>query len=700
MADRAGLEVRNREKFNGFAPGRRIEEDGDVLVIHGVPAGRMILDQPSLVGKPEQDEAQFHAIQWVSQTSVGIPLRSWVIQDAMLWLATGDPDESANLARLAWAKDDCLHILQRRYPIALAQEQAQFTRAACLELPQAEADALRNKVATCDFSGLMKHQWVGVQAICDRKEVLLCDEQGLGKTVEILVGLEVTQAFPAVVLAPATALLNWRDEAARWLPHRRVAVLGAGVSKRDAGVDPAGADLILLNYESFAKHAAGVLSTLQLGAIVADEAQYLKGHDSQRTKSVKDFLRHHAPTARVICATGTPVMNRPSELLTLLTLMPGTLAALGGFGRFASRYCRATLFSTGGFMSQKVWDYGGAANLEEIARRLRECGSFVRRSKAQVLPDLAPKLRSVVAVEISNRTEYRQVCEGTGEWLKAHNKPNPRKAARRQHFSAGRESDDAELSALEALADWYGWGADEIDSMSFDDGGRADALRQMGVLRQLAGVGKIPAALRWITERVKDEKLVVFAFHREVQDALAAALQEYKPLTITGDMTVGARRTAIQQFQTDPAARLIVCSLKAAQTAITLTSARSALMVELDWTPSALEQAEDRIHRISQTCQVEITYLHASDTLDDRMVELIDAKRKKISVLNAVAAPAVAAPHGFRKDGQPRKRPAGPGRKALPADERLQRQRASKAGWQARNAVYMRDYMRERRRKA
>jgi superfamily II DNA/RNA helicase len=214
----------------------------------------------------------------------------------------------------------------------------------------------------------------------------------------------------------------------------------------------------------------------------------------------------------------------------------------------------------------------------------------------------------------------------------------------------------------------------------------------MGALRQLAGIGKIPAAVEWMRKRVKDEKLVVFAFHVEVQERLAEALAPDSPLSITGEMSLKARRDAIQRFQSDPASRVIVCSLTAAQTAITLTAARRVLMVELDWTPSALEQAEDRVHRIGQTAQVEITYLRATGTLDDRMAAILAGKREAIATLAAAAAP-----FGYRKDGAPRKQPPGPGRPRLDPATRAARRKTSKAVWQASHPDWMREYMRKRR---
>jgi superfamily II DNA/RNA helicase len=177
-----------------------------------------------------------------------------------------------------------------------------------------------------------------------------------------------------------------------------------------------------------------------------------------------------------------------------------------------------------------------------------------------------------------------------------------------------------------------------------------------------------------------------------VQEALFDGLREFSPLAITGDMSAKSRREAIRSFQDDPEVRIIICSLKAAQTAITLTAARRALLVELDWTPSSLEQAEDRIHRIGQAGQVVITYLVARETLDERMAAVLGTKREKIKIVAGSNAP-----FGYRNDGSARKQRPGPGRPRVAPEIQTVRRKASKATWQACNLDYFRDYMRKRR---
>lgn len=685
IAVRYGLKLKKHEGWEQLLSTRSVECRDGLLLIHGVNAGQITRSFPDRIGKPEVDETVFKAVHRVADLSIAIPLKSWIIRPALLWLTSLDKRDQ-NLARLSWARDAVSRILGDAdvYAKCLQDERANYSRASAISLPQDARATIAATLPTEVVNRLMPHQWVAIQVLLDSPQAFLADQQGLGKTIEILAALESARAFPAIVLAPATALLNWRDEITSWLPHRKVSVLGGGIGKRDQGVALSSADVVIINYESFSNNADS-LAALRPQALVADEAQYLKGHDSVRTKAVKKFCKT-SRVKRIIAATGTPIMNRPSELLTLLTLLPDLLNELGGFDRFASRYCQATLH---GSRSRSWWVYSGAANLGELSNRLRETGRFVRREKAFVLPELVAKRREFQEVEISNRSEYSQAADDFKNWLKIQISIY----GRNRHKTQSLDDDAGEASQLELAAAELGFTASEIAALQLDREERAEGIRRMTALRQLAGVGKVQAAVQWIQQTVKDEKLIVFAHHREVQDALVAALTSSsgEPLAINSEMTAKARRESILSFQNDPSARIIVCSLKAAQTAITLTAAQRVLMVELDWTPGSLEQAEDRAHRIGQLGQVNVTYLCAAGTLDDRMEVILAEKRVKIDAITS------SAPYGYRKDGAPRQQLPGPGRPRLDPVTRAERRKSSKSGWQARNTEYMRDYMRTRR---
>lgn len=154
---------------------------------------------------------------------------------------------------------------------------------------------------------------------------------------------------------------------------------------------------------------------------------------------------------------------------------------------------------------------------------------------------------------------------------------------------------------------------------------QAEHLTKIAALKRLAAQGKLEAACAWIDDFLESgEKLVVFAHHREIVDALAA---RYGCPTITGDTKPIQRQEAVDRFQTQDNVRLIAGNLQAMGVGLTLTAASNVAFLELAWTPAAHDQAEDRCHRIGQHDSVTAWYLLGEDTIDEPLAELIDGKR-------------------------------------------------------------------------
>ena len=99
----------------------------------------------------------------------------------------------------------------------------------------------------------------------------LADEQGLGKTIEALATLQAADAFPAVVVCPASLKLNWVRELEHWLPGRSTRAL----SGHGGTAPPATADITVLNYDIVAARV-DELTALSPRALVLDESHYCK----------------------------------------------------------------------------------------------------------------------------------------------------------------------------------------------------------------------------------------------------------------------------------------------------------------------------------------------------------------------------------------------------------------------------------------
>jgi SNF2 family DNA or RNA helicase len=424
------------------------------------------------------------------------------------------------------------------------------------------------EVAAVLGGSLAPFQWAGVRYALDARQMFLADEQGLGKTVEALATLEADDAYPAIVVCPASMKLGWQREAAKWLPHRSLAVI-----EGRAAVPPRG-DITILNYEIVAAHRIA-LSAPRPRALVVDESHYCKNPRAKRTQAVRRLAAAVQPDGLRLALTGTPVLNHAEELIAQLRVI----------GRLED-------FGSGSSFSQQ---FGRALSEERLHWHLRR-RCFVRRVKADVLPQLPAKRQVVVPVALTNEAEYRLAERDVVEWLR---------------------SQPLDLSELES----------KIAATL-----RAERLAQLGTLQRLAARGKLAAALAWIHDFLESgEPLVVFARHVEVHQAVLARFPN--ALHLVGSDSLEAREASIAAFQEPGGPQLIVCATRVAGQGITLTRASNVTFLELEWTPAMHDQAEDRCHRIGQRDAVTAWYLLAANTIDETMARLIQSKRAHVSAV-------------------------------------------------------------------
>ncbi len=421
---------------------------------------------------------------------------------------------------------------------------------------------------------LRPFQRAGVRYALDQRRTFLADEQGLGKTVQALAALEADDAYPAVVVCPASLKLTWEREAAHWLPHRKTAVLTGRSVRGWTRAEATQADIVILNYDIVDGH---VDSLAELGprAAVFDESHYCKEPRAKRTKACMSLARAVPAGGMRLALTGTPILNRPKELVSQLRLI----------GRLED-------FGSGAAMTRR---FKAPEALERLHWHLR-AHCYVRRVKADVLPQLPAKRQVTIPVSLANETEYRIAERNLVEWLRSQ--PLDLRTIRTQVAAALRN----------------------------------ERLVQLNKLRQLAGRGKLEASIAWLEDFIASgEPLVVFAEHVELQHALVERFPD--AVHILGNDNAAARDEAVTSFQRPDGPQVIVCSLRAAGQGLTLTRASNVAFLELDWTPARLAQAEDRCHRIGQENAVTAWYLLAPDTIDETMADLLAHKRGVIGAV-------------------------------------------------------------------
>jgi SWI/SNF-related matrix-associated actin-dependent regulator 1 of chromatin subfamily A len=470
-----------------------------------------------------------------------------------------------------WVDPDALALLQ--------EIREQHAQAAGLVALSGATDA---SLHVAGLGGELKpFQRAGVSYLLERRRAFLADEQGLGKTIEALAAVEAAGAYPAVVVCPASLKLNWLRELELWLPQRSTRALSgngrAGHGERDGAATAAPPDITVVNYDIVAARLQE-LCALQPQALVLDESHYCKNAAAKRTQAVQRLSSVLPREGLVLALSGTPVTNRPAELISQLRIL-GRLEDFGSGARFGQRF------------------RGADAHLRLHWHLRARC--FVRRLKADVLPQLPAKTRAIVPVELDNEAEYRLAERDLVAWLRSQ------------------PLDLRELDAKVAAAL------------------RAERLVRCNALKLLAARGKRHAALAWIHDFCSSgERLVVFAGHREIQRAVIERFPT--ALHILGEDSASARDAALRAFQAPDASeanQLIVCSIEVAGHGLTLTRSSNVAFLELGWTPAKHDQAEDRCHRIGQQDAVNAYYLLAAGTIDETISTLLERKRAVIGAI-------------------------------------------------------------------
>jgi hypothetical protein len=421
----------------------------------------------------------------------------------------------------------------------------------------------------------------------------LADDMGLGKTMQVLALLLIMKAREAhdetrrtsLLVAPASLLANWAAEIERFAPSLTAivahpsAMTGAELKALDRD-RIAGVDLVITSYGSLLRVPALLAIPWQLA--ILDEAQAIKTPGARQTRAAKQI------DARArIALSGTPVENRLGDLWSIFDFLnPGLLGSAKAFSTF-----------TKGLSSQSENPYGP---LRALVRPY-----ILRRLKTD---------KSVIA-DLPDKTEVRAFCHLTRKQAALYQQSVADLTTELERAD-GMKRRGIVLASLMRLkqicnhpSQWLGDGSwSEADS---------------GKLARLREIGEVIAA--------KQEKVLVFTQFREMTAPLAAFLQSVfgRPgLVLHGETAVGKRQPLVKQFQEDERVPFFVISLKAGGAGLNLTAASHVVHFDRWWNPAVENQATDRAFRIGQTRNVLVHKFVCRGTVEEKIDQLIDSKRR------------------------------------------------------------------------
>lgn len=414
-------------------------------------------------------------------------------------------------------------------------------------------------------------------------------EMGLGKTLEaLLYAHRHPDIRPMVVVCPASLKYMWEDQA--WEHFNIRADVLEGTKPPPFTGLKRNSDLTIVNYDILGQRRdersgegwLNYLTALQPKLVIIDECHMVATRGTLRTKSVQRLCQG---VPHVLALSGTPLVNRPIELWPILNILRPDL--FSNYWAFCMRYCGAKRTRWG-------WDLSGSSHLDELHTLLNQV--MIRRLKSEVLTQLPAKRRSVIPLEISNKSEYDLAKRDFILWLK-QNTPKGVMAAK-----------------------------------------RAEGLSKLGTLKRIAAKLKLPSVISWVENFLKgsEEKLILFAYHRnDTWDIIPSLHKKFEKVSVVldGSVSQSKRKLVTEKFLSDKKTRILIGQIRAAGVGWSAPGVSNVAFAEFDWVPGTHAQAEDRVHGINRGVKDTpslVHYLVGKGTIEEELVKLLQRKQKTL----------------------------------------------------------------------
>lgn len=435
-------------------------------------------------------------------------------------------------------------------------------------LLQPPTDLLLSVAGPLEWPGtLFDYQLEGIEALMAHEALLLADDMGLGKTIQAIAALRILvfqRRIESALLIVRAGLINqWRRELRRWAPELRISTIRGSAAER-AWQWPAPAHVYLVSYETFRSdftdnpHSPPRRRVWDV--VMLDEAQAIKNRDAEVSVKCKRLHRR-----RAWALTGTPLENRVDDLASILEFV------------VPLKDGESPLRLTPG---------------PEL--RERHKGLQLRRKKADVLPQLPPKIVSqiVLPLEGPQRESYER----------------------------------AEKEGIIQLRE------------------KGEAVRVENVLELIMRLKQIcnfcpttgqSVKLEDIHERLstlesEGYRALIFSQFTDEEHgtrAIVSKLRSFQPLLYTGDLSSSQKDATIKEFKENPARKVLVLSLRAGGQGLNLQDASYVFHFDRWWNPAVERQAEDRSHRLGQPFPVNVYKYTCEDTIEEKIDQILQEKQ-------------------------------------------------------------------------
>lgn len=414
---------------------------------------------------------------------------------------------------------------------------------------------------------------------------ILADDMGLGKTLQVLTFLlsekeegKSGDEMRTLIVTPASLVYNWKKEISQFVPALSCKIIAGSASERQEFLqNDDDADIWITSYDLLKRDIA-YYEKKRFANQIIDEAQYIKNHGTQASKSVRLIQSGFR-----MALTGTPMENRLSELWSIFDfLMPGFLY---GYQNFRDKFEEAIMNN----------------NDEEVSKKLRSLihPFILRRLKKDVLTELPDKIEKTVTVELQG--EQKKLYNAYAERLKLYLQKQSK-----EEFKQSKLEVLKELTRLRQLC----CGPELFLDNYHGENAKMEACIEL--VRQAIDSG---------------HKVLLFSQFTSVLDEIEGELkrEKIKNHRIDGSVPKQKRISLVDSFEKDDVPVFCI-SLKAGGTGLNLTAADIVIHYDPWWNIAAQNQATDRAHRIGQKNTVTVYDLIAENTIEEQIKKLQDSK--------------------------------------------------------------------------
>ena len=431
---------------------------------------------------------------------------------------------------------------------------------------------------------LYPYQQQGMLHLAFSERALLADEMGLGKTVQAIAASELLRRLRGVqrvlVVSPASLKAEWEEQIGKFTGLDTLIVQGPRAARLKQYRQEA--FFYLTNYEQILADAEAIQNVIAPDVVILDEAQRIKNWQTKTANAVKQLKSRYA-----FVLTGTPLENRIDEIYSIVQFLDPHL--FGPLFRFNRDF----------YELDEKGQPCGYKNLDELHRRLRPV--MLRRRKEEV------------EGELPGRTVNNYFVPMTDEQALRYDEYNNRvarlmaQAQRRPLRKEEWEKLQKWLACMRMLCD-----TPYILDPECEDSPKLEELEK--IFDDLLNNG--------------DHKIIIFSEWTRMLELvcrLAARLNIDYALH-TGSVPQNKRRQEIRRFKDDPDCRLVLSS-DSGSTGLNLQNADVVINLDLPWNPAKLEQRIARAWRKHQTRPVQVINLVCEDSIEHRMLHLLDQKQ-------------------------------------------------------------------------